>query len=244
MADRRPLTAVDAGQVKFHTTFFSWSSVFAGIFISFITFICLMALGMGIGGIALSDLEGARAVGIGGVAWTIIAAMVSLFIASFAASRVSNYISTGVGMVQGATIAALFFGLLFWMGSSLTGAVGGALGTVASAIPMPSANVADLGKSVLGNSEVKSFMNQQLAEIGVQPDQVDNVTMGIASRLVRGDTEGARSYLQAQTDLDPTQLENRMEAIQTRVSTVAAEVGEKTAQAFSVAGWFLFGMIL
>ena len=83
----------------------SWKNIFAGFFLSLLTYLILMSLGLAVGGSNLqgalennTHLSGPR---IGSGIWLMISLAVSLFMGSYSASRVSGAISIRTGRIQG-----------------------------------------------------------------------------------------------------------------------------------------------
>lgn len=227
-----------------HITCLSWRSILAGLTVSLFVFLTLMILGLAIGGIALSDLEGLTAFSWSSVAWTIIAAMISLFSGAYATSRISNYISFQVGVVQAVTISALFFGAMFWTGSTFLGSVGGALASAANTAIRPLSESGPLVQRIVQNEQVKQVTREQLSQLGIQPREADELAAGVIERLLSGDVQGAKSYIATQTNIDPNQVEARVRQVQSTIVNRAQDVAADTARAISAAGWFLFFMLV
>lgn len=227
-----------------HITCLSWRSILAGLTVSLFVFVTLMVLGVAIGGIALSDLEGFTAFSWSSVVWTIVAAMVSLFAGAYATSRISNYISFQVGVVQAVTISALFFGVMFWTGSTFLGSVGGAVAGAANAAMSPLGDSGPLVQRITQNEQVREVAREQLRQLGIQQSQIDELATGVIARLISGDVQSAKNYISSQTNIDPSQVESRVNEVQSTLVNRAQEAAADTARAVSAAGWFLFVMLL
>lgn len=86
----------------------SWRSVVAGLLIAFFTMIGLLGLGMGIGGISMSEETGIQGAGMFTGIWFTVSVLISLFLGSYFAARVSKFQYGRIGSAQGLVIAACF----------------------------------------------------------------------------------------------------------------------------------------
>src|SRR4051812_9083861 len=84
-----------------HVTFVSWRSVLAGFFISMLCFTILLSLGMGIGGVSFEPNSSGTAWTWSSALWIIVSALIALFVGSYIAGRISNYITMRIGAAQG-----------------------------------------------------------------------------------------------------------------------------------------------
>jgi hypothetical protein len=95
-----------------------WKSVLAGVLISIMAYMILTALGAGIGGLTASSLisndEGGGGLATGAGLWLGISSVISLFLGTYFALRVSKYVTNKVGAAHGFLIASIFFILLIW----------------------------------------------------------------------------------------------------------------------------------
>lgn len=69
------------------------------------------------------------------------------------------------------------------------------------------------------------------------------VVRGVASRLTRGDQEGAKNYLAAQAGLTAEEADARIAALKTQADEMMVKAREASATALKTAGWSLFLMI-
>ena len=218
----------------------SWRAVFAGMFIALLSYLILTSLGLAIGGGALQGIieqrEGAGPIGIGSGIWLVVSTLVSLFIGGYAAGRVGGLIQTRIGSVQGAVIAALFFAVMFSQLGSVIGGLGRGLGSTVGAVKD---SVTDLSK----NPRVQSVVEDSLGGLELQsPPEV--VAQGLASRLVRGDTTGARNYLARQAGVSPAEADAKIGGLMNNFQNTLRDIGTTTAKVLSVLGWTLFGSLL
>jgi hypothetical protein len=218
-----------------------WRAVFAGIFISMLAYLLLSSLGVAIGA-----TEARRAIDMGQIprnfvsglgTWMIVTILVSLFVGSYASGRVSGFIATRVGYIQGVVISALFFGLLVTQ-------AGAAMGMFSSGLGAMKDIAAGSAQSLMSNSDLTETIEDNLGGMELRSD-VKTVASGLFSRLARGDSDAAIAYLAAQTGLSRPQAQARFEIIQDKVLTAAADFGRQAASvARSIASFFCAAMIL
>jgi hypothetical protein len=214
----------------------AWRAIFAGLFIAFLTDIMLLSLGMAIGGASLrSAIQGATGVsglGTGSALWVMFSTFISLYIGSFAASKVSGMIPLRTGQVQGVVISALFFGLLF---SQLGSTIGFLSKGMSGAFSTMTQSLNDLSKNpVIQNTIQKSLGTLPLKSA---PDQVFTE---LATRLVQGHTTDARDYLADQTGITSAEADLRIQQLATSTQDILKTVGNTTAQIVTLAGWTIF----
>lgn len=232
------------GAASVPRTFFSWRSIFAGLFITLLSFLVFTSLGLGLGGLALSDLEGLQTLGWSAAAWIIITMMISLFLGSYLATRVFNIISNKTGVAQGLTIAAVFFLLSAWTGGVVTGMMGRTIGGMAGAAAGGAKGAGGVASNVLQNPEVKGYLDQQMREFGVRPERADQVAVGVAQRLISQGPEAAKSYIASETTLSEPQIDQRLSEMRSELMGTAGTVAETSGKAISAAGWYLFFMLV
>jgi hypothetical protein len=216
----------------------SWRAIFAGFFVSFMIYMILTSLGLAIGGSTLRGVVqgqgGGTGLSIGSGIWLVVTALVSLFIGSYLAGRVSGIVTSRVGGVQGIVVAALFFAFMI----SQVGAVVGALGTGLGSVIGSAGNIAS---NASNSPQVQAVIQDRLNDLKLKSPP-DTVAQGIATRLVRGDTTGARNYLASQAGISRTEADRRLNAFKTDFQNKMRDVGTATAKAVSIAGWTLFGI--
>lgn len=211
-----------------HSTI-SWRAIFGGTFITLLFYFILMSLGLAIGGASLQAIiEGGTdggALSIGSCVWLIVSALISLFVGSWFAGRVSGPVPQRIGAVQGMVISALFFGFLISQIGATVGLLGRGLESTVNLAQSP--QVQDTVEKALGGLNLKA-----------PPDQV---LQGVATRLLRGDDEGAKRYLARQAGIGTNEATRRIKAMKTDIEKTVRDVGSKVAKATSVAGWTFFG---
>src|SRR5579871_6033317 len=79
-----------------HFALLSWKSILAGFLVTLLASSILFALGMGVGGATLKNILDRSELGpmaVGSVVWIFLTVFLSLFIGSYFAARVSNFIT-------------------------------------------------------------------------------------------------------------------------------------------------------
>lgn len=219
-----------------HTTFVSWRSVLAGFFISLLSFSILLSLGMAIGGSSFQWGQDGSAWTWSSTLWIIGSTIISLFAGSYVAGRISNYMTMRIGAVQGIVIASLFFSLVLYQ-------MGTTLGWVGSRIGSAIGNVGEMATRAMDNPEVQAAGRDLLSNLNLQvpPEQV---IRGVVTRLVQGDTAGARDYLARQANVPPEEAQRRIDQAMTVVSQQAEEITEAASRTVAGLGWGLFALLL
>jgi len=120
-----------------------WSAVFAGTALAVATWLLLHLIGLGIGlaAVDLDDAGSLRHVGIGTTVWSLIAALIAMFVGGmFAGKLAGSYdrkVAGGHGLVVGALTSVIGVGTLLWL-------VTGVAGTIAHHRAVHEAPVADV----------------------------------------------------------------------------------------------------
>jgi hypothetical protein len=222
----------------------SFRAIVAGVLIAMFTMTGLIGLGLAFGGMGLDPETTAQSAGIFSGVWFVASVLVSLFLGSYFAARVSKFRSGRVGSVQGLVIAALFLGFFLYQMISALGsagsALGGFIGQSGSAI---SAGVQKAAGNPTVANTIGNFTEDALGDLNLRSDpQV--VAQGLGTRLVRGDTEGARNYLARQAGISPTEADARIAQMKGQVDRYVTDAKEGAATALRSTGWTLFLMVL
>jgi hypothetical protein len=116
---------------------FRWGAVIAGLFLAIASQILLGMLGIAVGLTAVNPASASplSGVGLGAGIWTVIAALISLFVGGYAAARLGNAMNRGEGMLAGALTWATSLVLALW----LVGSVAATAASMATATPSPGA---------------------------------------------------------------------------------------------------------
>lgn len=221
----------------------SWRSVVAGLLVAMFTMIGLVGLGLAFGGIGLDEDTSARSAGIFTGVWFMTATLISLFVGSYFAARVSKFKTGRIGSAQGLVIASLFLGFFLFETVSMIGLVGSSAGRFIGrtgnifAQGMERANQNPMISNTIGN-----LSEDAVADLNLRSDP-QTVAEGIGSRLLNGDTEGAKNYLARQAGMTPTEADARIAQMKAQVDKYLADAKEATATGLRSAGWSLFLLV-
>jgi hypothetical protein len=218
----------------------SWRSVVAGLLIAFFSMMGLLGLGMAFGGIGLEDGASARGAGIFTGVWFLISALLSIFAGSYFAARVSKFQTSRVGSAQGLVIAALFLGIFLFQTIAAIGTVGQATGSL---IGQGAGALRTGVQQAAGNETVQNMVEDAMGDLNLRAEP-QQVATGLANRLIRGDTEGAKNYLARQTGISPAEADQRINQMQQQINEFLATVRDGTATALKSVGWSLFLLVL
>jgi hypothetical protein len=214
----------------------SWRSIVAGAFVAFLVYVILMSLGVGIGGLTLSniieDAQGGRGLSIGTGIWLILSTLIALFVGAYVASRVSIFRNRWLGVHQGIVMAGFFFAVMAFEGAMLLGAVGSGVSNAVSA-------GGSAVQSATGSNQFDTVVDQTLQDLNFKGDPKQAMAQ-IASYLVRGDTEQAKTYLSQQTGISEQEAQARVDRLQSQ----AQQAGSTAANVLAGLGWTLFGTLV
>ncbi|MBX3022471.1 MAG: hypothetical protein KF799_12430 [Bdellovibrionales bacterium] len=239
-SNEEAVTYLDVEEAARESLSVHWRAVFAGLFISMLAYFTLVSLGLGIGAGQMRDvLAGQDAlgnIGIGAAIWLAVTVLISLFVGSYASSRSSGIIATRVGAVQGAVITALFFTLM-------TTQAGIALGTISSGLGAIRDTLSGAAWQMGNNPRLTAIVDDALGDMDLKSSP-ETVGSGVLSRLMRGDTDSAITYLANQSGLTRAEAEVRYQQLSGQVQAAAAEIGQRTATAARTIGWTAFGLMV
>ncbi|MES3038406.1 MAG: hypothetical protein V4736_10915 [Bdellovibrionota bacterium] len=227
--------------VAFHPAM-SWRSILAGVLVALFSFVTLMALGVAIGGVSLTDGASLQNAGIFSGVWVILSSIISLFIAGYFVARVSNFGAFRIGMGQGAVVAALFFGVMMWQAMGMVGWIAKSTGSVLGSVAQVGAPAA---ADAIANSNlnVGNLIEDNLDGVQFKGDS-KTVISGVASRLVQGETESAKNYLARNSSLTRAEVDTRIDQAQAQIGAVADKARVTAANALKVSGWSMFAMLI
>lgn len=218
----------------------SWRSVVAGLLVSFLTLSILLTLGMAFGGHGLDDGASAQNAGIFTGVWFLVSSIIALFAGSYFAARISKFHTNRIGSAQGLVIASLFFGFFLYQTFSALGWVGR---TATSAVSSTASVAASGAEKAAGNSTVNSLVQDKLGDLNLKSDP-KTVASGVASRLVSGNTEGAKDYLASQAGISEAEADRRIAGFRDQVGQASNQAREGAAKALQATGWTLFATLV
>jgi len=219
-----------------------WSGIFAGLFVALLTYFALMSLGLAFGASAIKDSfqtdESFPGLAVGAGVWAVASVLIALFIGSYCSGRASGIIATRIGYTQGAVITALFFGLL--------------VSQIGASVGIFTRTLTNISSSAMGAATTGAMRSPRLAAV-VEDGLGNNLNLkipagvfvtGLSQRLMRGDTESAKSYLAAQTGISRTEAQQKIDAMNAKFKTTLADIGQKSSVAASRLGWAAFVTIV
>lgn len=218
----------------------SWRSVLAGLLIAFFCMAGLIGLGMAFGGIGMDQDTSAKSVGIFSGVWFVASVLISIFFGSYFAARVSKFKTGRIGSAQGLVIAALFLGFFFYQIISAIGFAGQATGSIIA----KTTGVAGSGvEKMANNPQVGSVIENALGDLNLRSEP-KQVASEVATRLIRGDGEGAKNYLARQAGITPGEADQRIAQLKLQVDESINKIKAATATALESTGWTIFLLVI
>jgi hypothetical protein len=222
----------------------SWRSMFAGLLVSFFVMAGFLGLGLAIGGISMNEDTTLGGVSTFTTLWFGASALVSLFVGSFFATRVSKFQNGFIGSAQGLIIASLFLGFFVYQAGSLVGNVGSLAGNIIGG----SAKMAGTGVSkATQNPQVRETFNRVLrntiGDLNVQ-GEIETVAINVGNRLLRGDEESAVDYLAMETGISREEAQERLSSLRIQAEEAVGDAKNIAGDALKSAGWTLFLLVL
>jgi hypothetical protein len=197
----------------------SWRSIVAGLLVALFSMVGFIGLGLAVGGINMDAETSIRSVGLFSGIWFLVSSIISLFIGSYFAARISKFRTGRLGSAQGVVIAALFLGLFLYQTLSLIGSAGSAAGNIIG----KTGSLVAVGANNPGvSTAVGNITENALGDLNLRSDP-GVVAQGVATRLVRGDADGAKNYLARQARITPTEADARIAQLRIQVDKVVSD---------------------
>ena len=219
-----------------HRHLVCWRSAFAGLAVALVTYIGALALAIAFGGIGLSDGSTAQNAGIFAGVSVAVATVLATFVGAYYSVRVSRFQVDIMGSVQGLLVGAVFLSFVVFQVLSVVGTVGQAtaqtLGATASAIGSGAASASQ-------NPMIRDIVEDNFADLKLKSEP-SVVVSGTASRLLRGDNEGAKNYLAGQAGITPAEADQKIAAVKLQMDEAAKKARDAAATALKTTGWSLF----
>lgn len=217
-----------------------WRSIFAGLLMSLLVFSGALALGVAFGGIGLSGGTTAQNAGLFSGIWFLVSAVVALFVGGYFSVRLAKFRTDLVGCAHGFVIASIFMLLLMNSAATAVSFIASSAGNAASG----AASMIGAGANAASQSPmIQDMVDDSLAGLNLKADpQV--VASGVASRLVRGDNEGAKNYLARQSGMTPAEADQRIATLKAQADAAMVKAREATATAMKATGWSVFLLIV
>ena len=224
-------TPLESDFANFHALI-SWRAILGGILVAMLTMLGLLGLGFAFGGMGMSDGTSIQAAGIFTGVWFVISLVLSLFIGSYFAARVSKFRTGRIGSAQGLVIASVFLGFFLYQTIQ-------AIGTGSAAIQ----GVQQAANNQTVMNTVNNLAEDALGDLNLRSEP-RVVAQGIATRLLQGDTQGARNYLVRQSGITEAEAQQRIDQLRNTLNNYVETVREATATALRSLGWSLFLMVV
>lgn len=226
----------------------SWRSVVAGLLIAFFIMTGLLGLGLAFGGINLSEDTTASSAGIFTGIWFLVSALISLFVGSYFAARVSKFQTGRIGSAQGLLIAALFLGFFLYQTVATIGSIGSAAGSIIGKTVSVAGQGVARGTEVVNQNpaiagKISNMAENALGDLNLRSDP-KTVATGLVNRLISGDAEGAKNYLAAQAGISPADADNRIAQIRVQVDQAVGDAKMAAGDAMKATGWSLFLLVI
>jgi hypothetical protein len=239
---RTDVTGLESDIATMHPLI-SWRSVVAGTLVAFFSMIGLLGLGMAFGGIGLDADTSLSSAGIFTGVWFLVSSLVSIFLGSYFAARVSKFQTGRIGSAQGLVIAALFLGFFLYQTIAAVGTIGSAAGSlVGNSASLIGQGAQQAAQSPAITSTVSNLTEDALGDLNLRSDP-QTVIMGVTSRLMNGNVEGAQTYLSRQTGITQAEASARISQLNTQVQQAIDQAKQGAATALKSAGWSLFLLV-
>lgn len=232
MADHNSYTE----HTHIHKHLVCWKSTLAGLAVSIVVFLGLMALSLAFGGIGLSDGSSAKAAGSFAVGSVIVATILAAFSGGYLTSRLGRTEVDSLGTTQGLIVGAVFLLFVMFQVTSVVGSIGKVAGQTIGAA---AGALGSAGAAAAENPMVQDIIQDNIGDLKLKSD-VTVVSKGVASRLLRGDEESAKNYLAYQAGVPVSEVNQKIGAAKAKMDEAATKLRESTASIMKATGWSLF----
>lgn len=219
-----------------------WGAIFAGLFVTVLTYFGLVWLGLAFGSATLQDnvqvqnWDALRDLGVGASVWTVLSALFSIGVGSYVSARIAGLISTRVGRAQGLVIASLFFCMMFTQAGVV---LGGITGGVASAMSTVTGGAISAASSAKGQQVIEDSIGG--LDFKSPPPEV---IKGLAARVASGNDQSAITYLANQTGMSESDATARYQQFKDKFVAVGRQAALTTTSVMQYLGLTLFISIL
>lgn len=239
---RTDVTGLESDIATMHPLI-SWRSVVAGTLVAFFTMIGLLGLGMAFGGIGLDADTSLSSAGMFTGIWFLVSSLISIFLGSYFAARVSKFQTGRIGSAQGLVIAALFLGFFLYQTVSAVGSLGSAAGSlVGNSASLIGQGAQQAAQNPTITNTVRNLTEDALGDLNLRSDP-QTVIMGVGTRLMNGNIEGAQTYLSRQTGITQAEASARISQLNTQVQQTIDQAKQGAATALKSTGWSLFLLV-
>lgn len=219
-----------------HKHLICWRSVLAGFAVSLLTFIGLLGLGLAFGGIGLDQDTTASGAGIFAGTWVMLSAIIASLVGGYASVRNARFKHESIGAAQGAIVASLFVITCLTQTASLLGFMGHLAGNAAAMTASAAgAGVADASQ----NQGMQMAVEDLLGDTDLKNNPQATIA-GVTTRLVQGNTEGAKTYLAHQAGMSKVDADAKIAQAQAKIDDLKKQAREATSAALKATGWSVF----
>lgn len=223
-----------------HHPLVSWRSIVAGLLVSLFAFALMLSLGLAFGGIGLADGASRQGATVFTGLWLLLSSLVALFAGSYFAARISKTHTGRIGSAQGLVIAALFFGLIIYQMAMAVGWLGQTAFATARGVSQIAATGVQRATEI---PAVNAAIEGAIGDLNLKSDP-QTVATGLASRLIRGDVDSAKTYLAYQAGISQAEADRRIAVLRQRVDQAVVQAREAAARGLQAAGWTIFLTLL
>lgn len=240
----RNYTSSLEASVAYNHPLFSSRSVIAGLLVAFFILTGLIGLGFAIGGISMDQNTSFEGMGMFSGIWFGLSSLVSIFVGSYFAARVSKFESSRIGAFQGLIIASLFLGFFIYQTAQTVGGMGSLAGNFIGG----SAKIAGQGiQSASQNQEVRNTFSNviegTLGDLNLR-SEIQTVAINIGNRLMRGDEEGAIDYLSQESGISREEARAKLSQFRVQAEEMMGDAKNMAGNALKTTGWTLFFLVL
>lgn len=236
-------SALDTNLSYMHPLFSS-RSVIAGLLVAFFILTGLLGLGFAIGGISMDQNTEFSGIGTFTGIWFGISALVSLFIGSYFAARVSKFQRKRIGGAQGLIIASLFLGFFIYQAGQTVSGIGGLAGNfIGGGASMASKGISSAYQNEHVRSTFSNVIQNTIGDLNIK-GEIQTVAINVGNHLLRGDQEGAIDYLSRESGISREEARAKLAQFQIQAEEAIGEAKEATASALKTTGWTIFLLVL
>ena len=223
-----------------HKHLVCWKSTLAGLAISIVVFFGVLALSLAFGGIGLSDGSSAKAAGTFAAGSILVATILAALAGGYMTSRLGRTEVDALGTTQGLIVGAVFLLFVMFQITSVIGAISKVAGQTIGVAAVAVGSAA----SVAGeNPAVQDIIQDNIGDLKLKSD-ITTVSKGVASRLLRGEEQSAKSYLAYQAGIPVSEVDQKINTAKAKMDEAAAKLRESTASVMKATGWSLFVMMV
>lgn len=240
----------------------SWGSIFAGWVLAAGIAWLFYELGAAVGLTVIDPAKDQTVIGkglpIAAGAWLLVTWVVSLFLGGLFAGRLAGKPDPGVGMLHGMAVWSVTAILTLVLGAvgvaglaqGASAVIGGVAKGGSQAAEGTGAGLKSLGleaaiKHNVAQALRKAAPNAPAGTVNQAVNRMNAATLAqVSSRLLQGDTEGAKNVLAINTDLSRADVDSVIGALQAQVPRYKAEAAQQAQKATRYSAAVAWGMFV